>query len=125
MIAEDVQTGQVIVESKGQVGEDSDRSLVVYLHEVLEPGEGEVLEKDACILDDIGIVVELEGDAERIGIGGQGDDRHEADNKKVFDGKRKYKRWCFEDSRGSYNWSLRFSSLGQTDFPFQWVKIQC
>ena len=85
MVAKNVQSSQIIVEGKGEIGKDSNRFWIVDLNELLEPGEGEVREKDAPVFDDVGIVIELEGDTESVSIRSHGDDRHRADHEKVFE----------------------------------------
>jgi hypothetical protein len=72
MIAKNIDSPQIVIEGEGKVGEYPDRFLIGILDELLHPVPGKNLDLDIGILEDIGPVIEMEGDRKGIGISHQG-----------------------------------------------------
>jgi hypothetical protein len=86
VVTKDLETSKVIVQGKGKVGKDAQRLFAVGLDELVEPMEGEALQLDARVFDDVGFIVEKERDPEGIGIGQKGQNSHEANGHHMPDG---------------------------------------
>jgi hypothetical protein len=68
MIAKNIELPNVVIEGEGKVGEYPDRFLIGILDELLHPVPCKNLDLDIGILEDIGPVIEMEGDRKGIGI---------------------------------------------------------
>jgi hypothetical protein len=88
MVAEDIETAEVIVEGKGEICKDPQGLPVAGLDEMIEPLEREGLKVGARIQDNVWNVVELKGDVEGVGVGHEGEGCHEGDRKGMLDGER-------------------------------------
>jgi len=68
MIAKNIELPKIVIECESKVREHSDRYLIGALDKLLNPVPGENLDVDIRILEDIGPVIEMEGDGEGIRI---------------------------------------------------------
>jgi hypothetical protein len=68
MISKNIDPSEIIIQSKGKIGEYPDRFLIGILDQLFHPVPGKNLDVDIGILKDIGPVIEIEGYGERIRI---------------------------------------------------------
>jgi hypothetical protein len=85
MVAEDFKPPEVVVEGEGEVGEESDRVQmgIGISDQLFQPVEGEDLDPDIGVVEDVGPVVKLERDLEGIGVNANGRHHHQTDGQKV------------------------------------------
>jgi hypothetical protein len=112
MVAEDLETSEVIVQGESEIGKKPYR-ITVQFDQLVEPGHGEGHKADTRVCNDIGGVIKLEGNLESVGIGHQGNGSHEENHKKALDGEA---RVPVPDRNGFGRFERR--SLNFPIFPF-------
>jgi len=88
MISEYVESSKAIIECKSEIGKKSDVTLINIFDHSFQSIPGHHLDLDIGIVSNIGTIIKLKRDMERIGIGEQGDSDNQSDGEEMSKGRR-------------------------------------
>jgi hypothetical protein len=84
MVAEYIEPSEIVIEGEGEIGEDPNGVGIGIPDQLFQPVEGKNLDLNIWVVEDIGSVIELEGNLEGVGIGYEGNNHHQADGEEMF-----------------------------------------
>lgn len=87
VITEDIEFPKIIVKGEGKIGEEPN-GVFNILDQLSQPVECNRMEPNTEFVDDIRVIIKLEGNVEGVGVGDKGYSSHQANSHKMFESKR-------------------------------------
>jgi hypothetical protein len=86
MVTENIEPSQIVIESQGKIGEDSNAFLVGVFDQSFQSIPGKNFDLNIRVTNDIGPVIELEGSMECIGVSHPSYSNHQPNCDQMLEG---------------------------------------